>query len=74
MMKMLTTLLLIDAVEKGGPGSGPHPGGGKKTGGKKVTGVTSLAYSGMYRIHYGDGTSRNFHMSQGPLPKVGDIH
>jgi hypothetical protein len=24
-MNMLTTLLLADAVEKGGPGSGPHP-------------------------------------------------
>lgn len=24
---MLTTLLLFDAVDKGGPGSGPHPAG-----------------------------------------------
>lgn len=30
MSSMLTTLLLADAVEKGGPGSGPHPGSGKK--------------------------------------------
>ena len=30
-MKMLTTLLLADAVEKGGPGSGPRPGSGNKT-------------------------------------------
>lgn len=28
-MRFLTTLLLADTeVEKGGPGSGPHPGGG----------------------------------------------
>jgi hypothetical protein len=25
MNSLLTTLLLVDAVEKGGPGSGPHP-------------------------------------------------
>jgi hypothetical protein len=27
-MKMLTTLLLADAVKKGGPGGGPHPNPG----------------------------------------------
>jgi hypothetical protein len=31
MNSLLTTLLLVDAVEKGGPGSGPHPGAAKET-------------------------------------------
>lgn len=37
----------------------------------KVVKVTPLSYSGMWRVHYSDGSTNNHHMSQGDLPKVG---
>jgi len=75
-MRLLTDLILKDAVEKGGPGSGPHPGsGGEK---HKATGMTHQEF-GAFASKVGNArnatrTQEDKHRNAGEHDKANELY